>query len=395
MKPNVLHIIDSFEQGGTERQAVQLARLLTESGRYRVHLACLQDKGLLRAEAERFVGGEIFEYPLNNFYDRNFVAQLRRLSRFLKEREIKLVHTHDFYTNIFGMTAATLARVPARIASKRETEGFRSSTQKRAERGAYRLAHAVVVNAEAVGRQLINEGVSARKIVTLYNGLDIERVTAQPGLRRNDILSAFGLPSDSGLRFVTIVANVQHTVKDHPTFLRAAARVRALVPEARFIIAGEGALMESLRELARQLGLADDAFFIGRCERVADLLSVSDVCVLSSRAEGFSNSILEYMAASRPVVVTDVGGAREAVVEGETGHIVAPGDDEAMAERITRLLLEPERAREMGERGRLVVEEKFSCAAQLERALSLYDKLLARPALVPEPNVESARRERA
>ena len=125
-------------------------------------------------------------------------------------------------------------------------------------------------------------------------------------------------------------------MKDHPTFLRAAKRVHEAVPEAAFVLAGEGRLTDSLRALAAELGLARDAFFIGRCSRIAELLAVSDVCVLSSKAEGFSNSILEYMAAARPVVVTNVGGAREAVAEGETGYLVEAGDDETMAARIRR-----------------------------------------------------------
>jgi glycosyltransferase involved in cell wall biosynthesis len=150
------------------------------------------------------------------------------------------------------------------------------------------------------------------------------------------------------------------------------------VPEAAFVLAGEGELKDSLRALAAELGLAGDVFFTGRCERVAELLGVSDICVLSSTAEGFSNSILEYMAAARPVVATDVGGAREAVVEGETGYLVSAGDDEAMAARLIALLDDPEKARRMGERGRLVIERKFSCAAQLESTLDLYQRLLMR-----------------
>jgi glycosyltransferase involved in cell wall biosynthesis len=108
------------------------------------------------------------------------------------------------------------------------------------------------------------------------------------------------------------------------------------------------------------------------------LLSVSDVCVLSSSSEGFSNSILEYMAAAKPVVATDVGGAREAVVEGETGFLVRSGDDEALGERIITLLRDPDRALAMGQRGRSVVEEKFSSEAQLKRTHQLYDRLLMR-----------------
>jgi glycosyltransferase involved in cell wall biosynthesis len=118
---------------------------------------------------------------------------------------------------------------------------------------------------------------------------------------------------------------------------------------------------------------------------VGDLLSVSDVCVLSSKAEGFSNSILEYMAAARPAVVTDVGGAREAVEDGHNGYVVAPGDDEALAARVASLLEDPERARRMGEEGRRIVEAKFSCEAQLARTEALYESLLAKRPLTHTP----------
>ena len=396
LKPNVLHIIDSFESGGTERQAIQLVRLLQASGRYRIHLACLQKRGELLAEAERLGLGEIKEYPLRSFYDRNGVVQFRRCVRFLSENKIDVVHTHDFYTNIFGMTAAWLARVPARIASKRETEGFRSSLQKRAERGAFALANSVLTNANAVRSKLIQEGVRADKLTTVYNGLDMNRVAAQPGVQREAMLAMVNLPQElQGRLLVTIVANLQHAVKDHPTFLRAAARVREAVPRASFVLAGEGALTNELRLLAKELGIDRDVFFVGQCGHIAELLAVSEVCVLSSKAEGFSNSILEYMAAARPVVVTDVGGAREAVIQGETGFIVPAGDDENMATRIITLLREPERGGAMGQRGRSIVEEKFSCEAQVEQTTALYERLLAEHAEAPEAALKSLHGKRA
>ncbi|MEA2205833.1 MAG: hypothetical protein QOE77_2609 [Blastocatellia bacterium] len=393
MKPGILHIVDSFEQGGTERQAIQLVRLLNESGDYLVHLACLQRRGLLLAEAEALGFGEISEYPLTSFYDRNFVLQLGRLVRFLKQNDIRILHSHDFYTNIFGMTAATLARVPGRIASKRETHGFRSPMQLRAERVAYSLANGVVVNAAAVGQDLIVAGVKAEKIQTIHNSVSTERVSTE--IERDAALPILGLSMHGGRRFVTIVANLQHEVKDHPTFLRAAARVHAACPEVTFLIAGEGRLQESLRQLAAQLGLGDAVVFLGRCERVAALLSVSEVCVLSSKAEGFSNAILEYMAAACPVVVTDVGGAREAVVEGETGHIVPAGDHEAMAGRILELLGNPKRGQLMGQRGRELAEAKFSPKTQLDRTLALYDRVLAKAPQTSGSAVVSLRSEGA
>ncbi len=377
MKPNVLQLIGSFHEGGSERQAIQLARLLKESGRYNVQVACMDRSGALSGEVEALALGEIPEYRLTSFYDRNALTQIRRFALYLQKRGIQIVQTHDFYTNVFGMAAARLARVPVRIAARRETTGWRTRAQKIVERNAYRLAHAIVANSEAVRNQLVKEGVSAKKIVTVYNGLDMIRVTLPTDFRRETTLASFGLPIDANARFVTIVANLRHEVKDHSMFLRAARLVRQSFSEARFVIAGEGELADSMRRLASELGIERDVFFIGRSERVAEILAVSDVCALSSKAEGFSNSILEYMAAARPAVVTDVGGAREAITDGESGYIVPAGDDPLMAERVIRLLSDNERARVMGQCGRRTVERKFSCEAQLEQIEKLYDQMLA------------------
>jgi glycosyltransferase involved in cell wall biosynthesis len=187
-----------------------------------------------------------------------------------------------------------------------------------------------------------------------------------------------GVPIENeSRRFVTIVANMRHEVKDYPMFLKSARRVMDVFPDCGFLLAGEGHLSQGLQSFAHELGIRDSVFFLGRCEKLAELLSVSDVCVLSSKAEGFSNSILEYMAAARPVVATEVGGAAEAIRDGETGYLVASGNDELMASRLLSLLRDPAKAEQMGQAGRRVVEQKFSCEAQLARTEDLYERLLA------------------
>jgi len=373
MKPKVLFIIDSFEQGGSERQALQLLRQLHETGECQLHLACLQDKGSLRAEAEQLNLGEIHEYPLTSFYNLNFARQLRRLVAYLKEKQIDVVHAHCFYTNIFGMTAGFLAGVPARITSKGET-GLRTPMQKLAERMSFRMAHRVIANCLVVQNQLIREGVNPKRIIQHYNGLDLERLKVDVGLTQSAARAMFGLPHNR--RLVTIVANLRNPVKDHPMFLRAAARVRATVPDAAFVIAGEGELMPGLKQLASELGIAEDVHFVGRCDDVASLLFASNIGALSSTSEGFANAILECMASGLPVVATDVGGVREAIVEGETGYIVPSGDDRMMAERIVQVLANDETARMMGNRGKSLVAEKFSKDKHLQNTLELYAELL-------------------
>jgi glycosyltransferase involved in cell wall biosynthesis len=375
LKPAVLQLIDSFNQGGSERQALQLTRLLAESGKFKVHLACLNPEGSLRTTIDDLGLGEIPSFPLNSFYDANAAKQLRRFVRWLKSSQIQIIHTHDFYTNVFGMTAGAFARLPVRIASMRETAGMRSATQKKVQQVAYSLAHQIVANSEAVKNTLVADGIAAAKITVVYNGLDTARLIPQASSRA-EALSLLGVDADENRRFISIVANMRLEVKDYPMFLRSARQVLYAAPAAAFLLAGEGELTDSIRALAVELGIHDSTYFLGRCERVADLLSVSEICILSSKAEGFSNSILEYMAAGRPVVVTNVGGAAELVSEGETGYLVSSGDDATMAARIISLLRDSESAREMGEKGARVVREKFSCAAQLSRTESLYDRLL-------------------
>ncbi|HLM61204.1 MAG TPA: glycosyltransferase, partial [Pyrinomonadaceae bacterium] len=191
---------------------------------------------------------------------------------------------------------------------------------------------------------------------------------------RRKICEELNLPTDENVKFITLVANLRHAVKNHPMFLSAAKAVSEKSPEAHFVLAGEGELKNGLENAARELKIADRTHFIGRCPQVPELLSVSCAGVLTSFAEGFSNSILEYMSANLPVVATNVGGAGEAIIENESGFIVESNDAKTMAERLIFLLENPRKAKEMGERGRQVVESKFSCETQLQRTLKLYGK---------------------
>jgi glycosyltransferase involved in cell wall biosynthesis len=257
-------------------------------------------------------------------------------------------------------------------------QGFRGAKQEMVERQAFRLSQAITVNAHAVKDFLISRKVPAEKIVVTYNGLDFDRLQTAPDRSRSQKCCELGLPDDNGLRFVSIVANLRHDVKNIPMFLRAAKIISERYPDVRFVIAGEGQLEGQLKRMASELGVDGKCLFIGRCGNVPDLLSVSEICVLSSFYEGFSNSILEYMAASKPVVATDVGGAAEAIAEGVSGFLVQSDDHTAMAERIESLIADPETGQKMGEKGREIIETRFSTAAQLNQITALYESLLSK-----------------
>lgn len=372
MKKNVLQFIGSFHQGGSERQAAQLTRLLKEDKTHNIFLAVMNNEGVLREEAEKIGFTAIPEFPLNSFYDANFFKQLRKCVKFLRENKIDIVHTHDFYTNVFGIAAARVARVPLKIASKRETGGMRSGAQQIIEKQIFKMADAIVANSEAVKSYLIENGVAAEKIRVIYNGLDLERLTPAETDRKK-ICQEFSLPFGRNIKFITLVANLRHAVKNQPMFLRAAQKVLREIPDAHFVLAGEGEFKESLEKLAKEFKIAENTHFIGRCGKIPELLSISNVCVLTSFAEGFSNSILEYMAAGKPVAATNVGGANEAVVDGETGFLIESGDVRALADRLIELLENEEKAAAFGENGRKLVEKKFSPENQLKKTLELYE----------------------
>lgn len=375
MKTRILQLVDSFNEGGSERQALQLTRLLRDCGRYEVYLATLNPEGPLLAEAQSLVT-EIPAYPLTSFHNLNALVQVRKFVAYLREKEIDLIQSHDFYTNIFGMSAGFLAGVQVRIASRRETNCMRSRPQLIFQRMAYAMAHHIIANSEAVRMKLVDEGVRRKSTTVIYNGIDTSRLET-PAESRNKSLKQLGTPTACGFgRLVTIVANMRHEVKDYPMFLRAAQLVKHSVPGTAFLVAGEGHLRPSLESLAEQLGLRQSVFFLGRCEEISRLLNASDVCVLSSKAEGFSNSIIEYMAAGRAVVATNAGGAAEAIVDGETGYLVDSGDYIAMAKRLVSLLQNPTTAKAMGQRGKQRVEQNFSSKALLHNTETLYQRLL-------------------
>lgn len=362
MKKRVLQLIGSFHQGGSERQAIALARMLKREGSFDVLIATLDRDGILLKDAESVVMGEIAEFPLTRLYNANFLRQVRRCAKHLRDKQIDIIHTHDFYTNVFGMAAAALARVPVRIASKRETSGVRSGSQEFVERLAMVLAHAIVANSAST-RDYLARSIR-KKTHIIYNGVDLWRFNGN-------------LNATNGRKCVAMVANLRHDVKNVPMLLRAAKRVVADIPNVKFVIAGEGELESQLRNTAKELGVADSVQFVGRCNDVPTLLAASHACVLTSRAEGFSNSILEYMAAGKPVVATNVGGGSEAIVDGESGYLVASDDDEAMAKRLVEILGDGKRADEMGAKGKQRIVDQFSADAQLESTLRLYNELLA------------------
>jgi glycosyltransferase involved in cell wall biosynthesis len=217
------------------------------------------------------------------------------------------------------------------------------------------------------------EGIPKNKFGVIYNGVDLKRFGYDKEAVRAHYRMQLNLPANAPV--IGIVANLRPP-KAIDVFLRAARLVSLRYPDAHFVLAGDGPQMTGMVALSRDLGLSDRAHFLGSRDDVARLLAAVDVGVLSSSSESMPNSILEYMAAGLPVVCTDVGGCREAVVHNETGLLVPPGDPEALAAAILRVCTEG-RAESMGARGRARVESMFTFDGMVRRYEQLYTQLAA------------------
>jgi L-malate glycosyltransferase len=178
---------------------------------------------------------------------------------------------------------------------------------------------------------------------------------------------------------VTTVGNVRR-VKGHDIFIRAAAAIAERVPVVRFSIAGEVLetdYYEELQKLIETLGLTDRFRFEGNVTDLPKFLANADVFVMPSRSEGFSNAIIEAMAASLPVVATSVGGNPEAVEDGVTGILVQPEDPVPLANAVIQLLSDPERSSAIGKAGRHLARQKFSVESVMDQVVGVYRRLLS------------------
>ncbi len=218
-------------------------------------------------------------------------------------------------------------------------------------------------------------GIPEKRVVQIYNGVDAERF--HPAARRAPIP---GCPfNDEGLWIVGTVGRMQ-AVKNQTDLARAFVQALQAAPEARqrlrLVMIGDGPLRNEAQALLEQAGCADLAWLPGERNDVPEILRGLDCFVLPSLAEGISNTILEAMACGLPVIATDVGGNAELIAAGLTGTLVASGDVPSMAAEIVRLSQQKEKAREMGESGRRLVEQKFSMEAMVRQYQSLYDRSL-------------------
>ncbi len=367
-KIGLMHVVHTLMVGGMERLVVDLVEGLSPD-RYDRYVCCLDQRGPLADELE---GRGVTVYCLNKGSGVRWDLPWK-VRRLIRRLGIAVVHTHNLSGLLYGGVGATLAGVKVIVHTEhgRDLDYYHSRRWQRLERVLTRLASRVV----SVSRPIFDElryvqGIPLSRLLLISNGVRIERYETAPV---HDLRARLGIAESD--RVIGIVARLV-PVKDHLTMLRAMVAVIRAIPEARLVVVGSGPLRSELETQAARLGIASRVTFLGNRLDVADLLGLMEIFALSSLSEGMSMTILEAMAARRPVVATDVGGNSWLVHHEKTGLLVPSQQPDRLADAIVRLLYDRVWAAQLGLAGYELVRERFQLDQVVQQYNDLYLQLL-------------------
>lgn len=361
-RPAVFFITNTLETGGSERQFVTMAKAL-DRDRFSVSLGCLKPYGPFLSEAEGIIrfaaGGRLFGVQ-------SWKSRLA-LSRFFREQRTAVAQSFDFYSNFMMIPAARFAGVPVVLGSHRQLGDLLTSKQFRMQKAMFRLCDRVVCNSRAAAEHLQRAGIHSNRLAVIPNGLPDELFAA----------AAPALPREPNLVRIGMVSRMNHPVKRHDLFLRAAARLAPRLPQARFVLVGDGPLRQGLEAMAEGLQLRDRVIFLGDRRDMPAVLASLDISVMPSTSESLSNVIMEAMAAGVPVVAANVGGNPELIENGTSGFLFPPGDEEQFAQDLEKLVAQPELRKQFGLRARERALAEYTIPRVRDRYQTLYRELLA------------------
>ena len=360
----VLLMVRELNLGGSERQMAEIAKALDRS-RFDPRVGCFRPAGL-RADDLRAAGVPIVHFPVPSIAS---VKGALRIAAYIREQNIRLVHTFDTPANLYGAPAARLAGSAVVLSSQRVDRALWQSWQRHGLRLTDHLVDGIVVNCDFLRRHLRDEEkVPAGLIHLCYNGIDTRAFQPLQADRPEALRSAplvlgvvCGLRPEKGLE----------------TLLYAFAEVRGLVPGMKLAIVGSGPCLADLQDRARALGVLPDCVFEPATPRVADWLRAIDIFVLPSLSEALSNSLMEAMACGCCVAASRVGGNPELVTDGKTGMLFEPRDAAALAGVLRLLVHDPVRRGELALNAARLIHSRFSLEAAARRMTEIYSALLA------------------
>ncbi len=379
MKP-IEFIIGSLEVGGAERHLSQILPALKSLG-FSIRVHVLSDKAPLKPIFDR-AGIEVYLGPNLDWIAITFLRRPIRLFISLTRLILSFLKNRNEIRHVFLPEAYLLTAVAARLTffsdplvmSRRSLNDYqqRRPILGRLERLIHRFTTAALGNSKAVVQQLYEEGFTPSNTSIIYNGIDLWPFQNLP--TKQDLRDNLSINHDA-LVFI-IVANLI-PYKGHLDLLNALGRIHSQLPKSwKLLCAGnDNGILGQLKEHSQRLGIHNHVEFLGKRLDTPQLLGAADIGILCSHEEGFSNAILEGMAAGLPMVVTDVGGNAEAVEDGQTGIVVKAKNPESLGNALLSLALAPELRTRFGQAGKERITQHFTLQQCAQNYAELYNSL--------------------
>jgi glycosyltransferase involved in cell wall biosynthesis len=375
-RPRLLHVVGPSKFGGDSVLVLELARAAEERG-FRVDILAGDPRfqELIREEGFGLVGLDSLQREIRPVAD---LTALARLTDLLRGTSYDIVHTHTSKPGVIGRLAATRAGVPGILHTvhlfgfHEESGTLATGAYSRIERAAAHWCHRIVTVSEYHRRWALRLGIGRPdQVVAIPNGVPTSRASGHRS--RAEVRAELGLTDEVAVLSTGRLAEqkgLEHLVRAVPLLGSERARVRVL-------LAGDGPLQEQLTGMADDLGVAEVRFLGFRAD-VGDLLGAADVVAMPSLWEGLSVSLLEAMAAARPVVTTTIGSNLEVTRDGAVASLVPPKDPGALATAIRALVADPARRKELGRLGQEEQRSRYTMGRMIDSYLGEYDHLLAR-----------------
>ena len=384
MKKNIAFIMSNLDVGGAERHVTQLVSHLNHQ-KYSVVVFCIISKGKLAADIESH--GIIVDAPKKecNWHALNHFQKLWcvfinsiRLLRFFRNEQPDIAHFFLPMPYLIGGVLSMFCGVKHRVMSRRSLNVYQKSYPVVAKIESYlhKTMSLVLGNSEAVVNELKQEGGNPELIRLIYNGVELPDLMRNGG--RSFIRDQLGIGKDEVV--IIIVANII-PYKGHEDLIRGLYISKNKLPDNwKLLCVGNDShgAQSSLVALSDELGIKDHVIFSGSRNDVQDIFLSSNLAVLCSHQEGFSNAVLEAMAAALPMVVTDVGGNAEAVRDGVDGYVVPPHSPVELGDAIAKILCDPSLQKSMGNAARERVESCFSMQTCVSNYEAMYDEILGK-----------------
>lgn len=354
----ILYAIDNLLRGGTELQLIGLIERLNPQ-EYTPYLLTLRpsEPALTPPNCIHLA------WNIPSLFSYKGIIALIKLIRFLRKEKISIVQTFFQDSTIFAGTAAYIACVPARIACFRDLGFWYTKTQAMILKQIYNRMTGFICNADIVREHFAKHfSIDHTKMQVLRNGIE---VNALPYIDHSQTCTTVG-----------IVGNMTRQVKRTDLFIKAAAIVNKTHPEMTWHIIGDGHMRNELETLAKELQVFDKICFAGRVSDVAGYLEKLDIGIICSDSEGLSNALLEYMFKGVAAVATDVGGNPELIEHEQTGLLVPPNNEQALAVAINRLIENSHLKNQLAQTARNKAEQTYSWEKCIAAHSLYYNALL-------------------